>query len=88
MTLAYRLIVATALAAIALASVAVAPAHADGKRVALIIGNGGYKNVPALPNPPNDATDVAAAFKRLGFAVNLLTDASFDDMRRGLIAFG
>ncbi len=44
----------------------VAPAAAD-KRVALVIGNGAYRNAPRLPNPPNDAQDVAAALKRSGF---------------------
>ncbi|MGZ5803991.1 MAG: caspase family protein, partial [Xanthobacteraceae bacterium] len=46
----------------ALASVSDAAAD---RRVALVIGNGAYKNVPALPNPPNDGADVAAAFERL-----------------------
>jgi Caspase domain len=64
------------------------PAAAEGKRVALVIGNGIYRNVPALPNPPNDAGDIAAALARLGFTVTLLTNASFDEMRKGLIAFG
>ena len=64
------------------------PAVADGKRVALVIGNGIYRNVPTLPNPANDAADIAAALNRLGFAVTLVTNASFDQMRRGLIAFG
>ena len=45
-------------------------------------------NVPALPNPANDAGDIAAALKRLGFAVTLITNGSFDEMRRGLIALG
>jgi hypothetical protein len=67
---------------------AVAPAWADGKRVALVIGNSAYRNVPALPNPANDAGDVAAALRRLGFAVTLIVNASFDEMRRGLIALG
>jgi hypothetical protein len=44
-------------------------------RVALVIGNGAYLNVPRLPNPSNDAADVAAALRRSGFdailAVNL-----------------
>lgn len=44
-------------------------------RVALVIGNGAYQNVPRLPNPPNDAADVAAALRHSGFdtilAVNL-----------------
>jgi carboxyl-terminal processing protease len=41
-------------------------ASAD-KRVALVIGNGAYQNAPRLPNPRNDAQDVAAALKRVGF---------------------
>jgi Caspase domain len=77
------------LAAIAAAAgFAAAPAGAEGKRVALVIGNSAYRNVPALPNPANDAGDVAAALRRLGFAVTLANNASFDEMRRGLIAFG
>jgi len=63
-------------------------AATEGKRVALVIGNGAYSNVPTLLNPPNDASDVAAALKRLGFSVSLLTNARFDEMRRGLIALG
>ncbi|MFX7648177.1 caspase family protein, partial [Acinetobacter baumannii] len=31
---------------------------------------------------------IAAALKRLGFAVTLIRNGSFDDMRRSLIAFG
>jgi hypothetical protein len=72
----------------ALASFSSVSAVADGRRVALVIGNGAYRNVPALPNPPNDAGDVTAALKRLGFEVTLITNASFDEMRRGLIALG
>jgi uncharacterized caspase-like protein len=63
-------------------------ASADGRRVALVIGNSAYRNVPALPNPANDAGDVAAALNRLGFAVTIINNASFDEMRRGLIALG
>ncbi len=74
--------------AAALAGFTSAPAVADGRRVALVIGNGAYRSVPALPNPSNDAGDVTAALKRLGFVVTLITNASFDEMRRGLIAFG
>jgi tetratricopeptide (TPR) repeat protein len=38
-----------------------------GKRVALVIGNSAYKNTTPLPNPANDASDIAAVLKRLGF---------------------
>jgi hypothetical protein len=49
------------------------PVHAE-KRVALVIGNGAYQNAPQLPNPPNDARDVADALKRIGFDVILGLD--------------
>jgi Caspase domain len=72
----------------AVAGMAATPAQADGKRVALVVGDSAYRNVPALPNPANDASAVAAALRRLGFAVNLITNASFDEMRKALIALG
>src|SRR5262249_53403567 len=76
------------LGVIAALGFAAAPASADGKRVALVIGNSAYRNVPVLPNPANDARDVAAALTRLGFAVTLIANGSFEEMRRGLIALG
>jgi hypothetical protein len=50
-----------------------APAKAE-KRVALIVGNTHYEHSPALSNPVNDANDIAAALKRLGFEVLLGLD--------------
>lgn len=44
-----------------------------GKRVALVIGVGGYANVPWLTNPPNDAKLIADALRRDGFTVVALT---------------
>ena len=38
------------------------------KRVALVIGNGGYRSAP-LDNPVDDATDISAVLKRMGFHV-------------------
>jgi hypothetical protein len=49
------------------------PAAADG-RAALVIGNGAYKHAGKLPNPVNDAGDMAAALKELGFDVVLGLD--------------
>ena len=40
----------------------------QGRRIALVIGVGAYKNAPVLRNPPNDAAAVAKAFRELGFA--------------------
>ena len=45
-----------------------AAAHAD-RRVALVVGNSAYQHTPKLANPKNDATDVSAALKALGFQV-------------------
>ncbi len=43
--------------------------HAQSeKRVALVIGNGAYKNAPLL-NPTNDARDISARLRQLGFEV-------------------
>ena len=35
-------------------------------RVALVVGNSAYAEIGTLPNPGNDATDVASALGRLG----------------------
>lgn len=37
------------------------------KRVALIVGNSAYQNVPQLPNPSRDANSVAKMFRDAGF---------------------
>jgi tetratricopeptide (TPR) repeat protein len=39
------------------------------RRVALVIGNGKYQFAAPLPNPPNDAADIAKALRKLGFDV-------------------
>src|ERR1700761_2556416 len=44
------------------------PAFA-GKRVALVLGNSAYQNVPQLTNPVNDARLMADTFKKAGFDV-------------------
>jgi len=41
-----------------------------GQRVALVIGNGAYANVKALPNPPNDARAIAKNLRDIGFTVS------------------
>jgi tetratricopeptide (TPR) repeat protein len=47
-----------------------APAGAPERRVALVIGNGGYAGANALPNPPNDARAVAKTLRDIGFDVS------------------
>src|ERR1700750_839014 len=44
------------------------PALAE-KRVALVLGNSAYQNVPPLANPVNDAALMADTLKRAGFDV-------------------
>jgi formylglycine-generating enzyme required for sulfatase activity len=56
-------------------------------RVALVIGNGAYQNVPRLPNPPNDAADVAAALRRSGFDTSLAVDLDRAGMDEATIKF-
>ncbi|CAK0754898.1 hypothetical protein CCP3SC1_2410001 [Gammaproteobacteria bacterium] len=64
----------------------------DGRRVALVIGNSAYHAMPSelqpLPNPVNDATDLAKALQRLGFQVTLRKDASLTQMDDSIYAFG
>jgi uncharacterized protein YigE (DUF2233 family) len=56
-------------------------AYAQGRRVALVIGNAAYRHTPRLTNPANDAADVAAALQKRGFRVisgRDLDKAAFD----------
>ena len=63
------------------------PTQAAEVRVALVIGNGAYQHAPRLPNPPNDAADVAAALKRDGFDTILATDLDKTGMDEATIRF-
>ena len=56
--------------------------EAPEKRVALVIGNGGYQAVTPLVNPKNDADDVSAALSELGFEVLKGVDLSREAMTR------
>lgn len=56
-------------------------------RVALVIGNGAYQHAPKLPNPANDAADVASALRRLGFETVLATDLDRSAMDEATIRF-
>jgi tetratricopeptide (TPR) repeat protein len=50
------------------------PAGSAGRRIALVIGNGAYKNVHALDNPPRDAKLIADSLKELGFQTVILAN--------------
>jgi len=45
-------------------------------KVALVVGNGKYKDAPVLKNAPNDARAIAETLKGAGFAVTLLLDSN------------
>ncbi|MBM3557674.1 MAG: hypothetical protein FJX47_19210, partial [Alphaproteobacteria bacterium] len=60
---------------------------AQEKRVALVIGNGKYAHAIPLANPANDGRGMAAALKRLGFAVTESYDESRAGMERALRGF-
>ena len=56
-------------------------------RVALVIGNSSYTNVPPLPNPANDASAIADLFKAAGFAVELRRNVGIAELRRAISDF-
>ncbi len=66
-----------------------APAATDKvRKIALIIGNGAYKNVQELGNPPRDAKLIAAALKDVGFqTVTLSNDLTRDKFFETLRTF-
>jgi uncharacterized caspase-like protein len=54
-------------------------------RIALVIGNGHYPDANApLAQPINDARGLTAALRRNGFDVDVVEDASKDDMNRAV----
>lgn len=57
------------------------------RRVALVIGNGDYQYTPKLKNPRNDAEDVGAALKRLGFDVVVALDVDQNGFQAALREF-
>ena len=58
------------------------------KRVALVIGNSAYKNVPALPNPTKDAKAMADKFRESGFTVIKASyDLGYLDFKRAIRDF-
>jgi uncharacterized caspase-like protein len=61
-------------------------AKAD-KRVAFVVGNGGYKNVTALPNPPMDAKAIAGLLRNMGFDVVEGSNLAREPMSQKLLEF-
>ncbi|MCI4665413.1 MAG: caspase family protein, partial [Neomegalonema sp.] len=74
-------------AALVLAWAMIGAGAAQARSVALVIGNSAYKHGAPLLNPANDAADVGAALRRLGFEVIPLRNGSYDQMRRAMARF-
>ena len=59
---------------------------ASASRVALVIGNGHYPDASApLAQPINDARGLTAALRAKGFDVDVVEDATKDDMARAIV---
>jgi len=71
--------------AICVAAVA-APAYAE-KRVALVVGNNDYKNVPKLLKAVNDARTMGDTLKQLGFTVMVAENQNRQAFSQTLLAF-
>ncbi len=68
-------------------ALSVSAAKAD-RRVAFVVGNGAYKNVAQLPNPPIDAKAMAATLRNVGFEVIEGSNLTRDQMTDKLLDFG
>ena len=67
---------------------AMAMTYKDEKRYALVIGNSNYnKEIGVLKNPLNDATDVATELRKSDFEVQLVTNATYVQMREAMRKF-
>jgi uncharacterized caspase-like protein len=62
-------------------------AKAD-RRVAFVVGNGDYKYVKKLANPPLDAESMASLLREVGFEVVEGTNLSRDQMTERMLEFG
>ena len=49
-------------------------AVAEGRKLALVVGNEAYENLPGLATPAADAQEMSKSLRDLGFEVTLLTD--------------
>ena len=57
------------------------------RQVALVVGNSSYAHIGRLPNPENDAVDLSAALRRIGFEVTTELDADRVELTEALRAF-
>jgi len=69
------------------AVLAIGVAAQAAERVALVMGNGAYRDVPQLVNAHNDANDVARLLQQLDFLVIEAIDQDLDGMKAELASF-
>ena len=62
-------------------------AEAQGRKLALVVGNEAYEHLPGLATPAADAQDMAKALRDLGFEVTLLTDVGPEVFQAVLTTF-
>jgi hypothetical protein len=63
-------------------------AHAEGRRVALVVGVSQYEHAPALANTLNDAREMSAALKRVGFDVETVLDPTRTELEAAIRRYG
>src|SRR5258708_31148549 len=63
-------------------------ARADGGRVALVVGVSKYEHAASLTNTLNDAKDITAALKRLGFEVETVFDPNRSALEAAVRRYG
>lgn len=66
---------------------AAASGGAEAARRAFIVGNASYQHAAALANPANDARDLAARLRELGWEVTVQFDASRSALLKGFATF-
>lgn len=76
-----RQLIATALCAAGLLTFSAAAQAPNDVRIALIIGNSAYPGNMALANPSNDAKDMSAVLRNMGFGVIEVRDATREQMQ-------
>lgn len=60
----------------------------SGKRFALVIGNAAYTQTAKLNNTVNDAKSIEATLKEMNFEVQLLLNATYEQMKTAVYEFG
>jgi uncharacterized caspase-like protein len=57
------------------------------RRLAIVIGNSNYQDFPQLPNPKNDARDIASVLRNIGFDVTEVIDATRSQVVEAITTF-